>query len=174
MKTASLLLLLYYSLSSCAQTEKINQLDSAGKKNGRWILYLDAYGEKVADSAMATYYRYTYYDHGVHIYPMGGLTDKKGKIIASKNNNTKRLDGEYKCLDKNGKIKYIHVFENGEYISYKEFDKSGRLRTFFDYTKHCDNQPHSWYMYLYNDKGDTTYGECIKKDKNGQWPKMRG
>jgi len=56
-------------------------VDSNGKKDGKWILYFDAKGDKVKDSTTAVYWRYTYYDHGVHIYPMGGFIGKNGKIL---------------------------------------------------------------------------------------------
>lgn len=71
MKTiTSLFLFLGLTLNSLAQTEKLNQLDPNGKKEGKWIVYLDDYWNKV-DSSKASYYRFTWYDHGVNIHPMG-------------------------------------------------------------------------------------------------------
>ena len=159
------------------QTEPLNQVDSNGKKDGKWILYFDAKGDKVKDSTTAVYWRYTYYDHGVHIYPMGGFIGKNGKIEeptdSKQTGKIKRLDGEYKCYE-NGKLKFIHTFKDGEYISYKEFYPSGQLLSFFDYTKHYEGQPHSWYIYTYDKNGKVTYEGWTKKDENGKWPKMRG
>ena len=158
------------------QTEPLNQLTSDGKKDGKWILYLDSKGDKVKDSTTAVYWRYTYYDHGIHIYPMGGFTGKKGEIGSPDNKQAgkiKMLDGEYKCYE-NGKLKFIHTFKEGEYISYKEYFSSGQLCTYFDYTKHFDGQPHSWYMYTYDKTGKATYEGWVKKDEQGNWPKMRG
>ncbi|MBL7891316.1 MAG: hypothetical protein JNL63_01700 [Bacteroidia bacterium] len=175
----SILFFLAISTLSKSQTEKLNQLDSAGNKDGKWILYLDFKGDKVKDSSNAFYYRYTYYDHGIHIYPMGGFIGKNGKIESTTNDNhqtgkIKLLNGEYRCFDNKGRLIFIHVFKNGEYVSYKEFYKTGELQTYFDYTKHCNEQPRSWYIYSYDKKGIITYTECVSKNKNGKWPKMRG
>jgi antitoxin component YwqK of YwqJK toxin-antitoxin module len=162
---------------SFAQTEKINQM-SNGNKDGKWVLYLDALGGKV-DSSKAVYCRYTYYDNGIHIHPMGNLISKGGKIEAKENSSVtigkaKLLDGEYKCYGKSGRLEYIHVFKNGEYVLYKEFFETGELSTFFDYEKHCPGQPHSWYMYTYDKRGKITYEGPTCKDAQGNWPKMRG
>src|SRR5687767_5113357 len=79
------------------QVESINQYDSTGKKNGKWILYLDGTGKSKADSTNYTYYRYTFYSHGTHLHPMGGLIEKGGRIekdsTVAPNSNPKLLDG---------------------------------------------------------------------------------
>lgn len=179
MKTILTLLFLASVLVSFSQTETLNQLDKNGKKDGKWILYLDSKGTKLKDSTDALYMRYTYYDHGLNIYPMGNFITKNGKMelpisnIESKG-KIKLLDGEYKCFDKKGRILFIHVFKNGEYVSYKEFSKSGELQTFFDYTKHCEGQSHSWYLYTYDKTGKIKTEMCVKKNENGKWPGMAG
>lgn len=161
-----------------SQTKTLNQFDADGKKHGQWVLYLDEYGNKTNDSIEATYYRYTHYDHGIHTQPMGGFIPKTGKIEAPsnqvKNNKPILLDGEYKCLDKKGRILYCHVFHNGNYVSYKEYYTTGELHKHFDYTTHCTEQEHSWYMYIYSKDGKEEYRECIMKDEFGNWPKMKG
>jgi hypothetical protein len=179
MKISVATLLLLFSTSFFSQNEKLNQYDSLGKKHGKWILYLDELGDKVRDTTKATCFRYTWYDHGVHIYPMGGFIVKSGKLVSPDGKapvigQPTMLNGEYKCYDKNGKLKFVHVFENGNYISYTEFYKSGEKLSFFDYAKHCDDQPWSWYMYTCDKKGNVTYQECISKGLNGKWPPMRG
>ncbi|MCW3085278.1 MAG: hypothetical protein JWP12_2644 [Bacteroidetes bacterium] len=179
MKTIFILSTILLSFSAAySQTEPLNQLDSAGKKDGKWILYLDYKGDKLKDSVDAAYWRYTYYDNGVHIYPMEGFISENGKIESTGNSKQtskiKILDGEYKCFDSEGHLRFIHVFKNGEYISYKEFYKSGALQEYFDYTKHYEGQPHSWYIYTYDKTGEVTYEGWTKKDANGHWPPMRG
>ena len=168
---------LFFQLFSFSQTETLNQLNENGKKDGKWILYLDKNGNALADSIKAKYWRYTYYDNGIHIYPMGAFIEKGDKIIPSKvadsTQSIQMLDGEYTCAKKNGRVKFIHEFKNGEYVSYKEFHKSGIISNHFDYTKHCDNQIHSWYMYLHDENGKILVEECIKKDENGNWPTMK-
>ncbi len=179
MKTIFILSVILLSFTSAyGQAEPLNQLDNAGKKDGKWILYLDYKGDKVKDSVDAAYWRFTYYDHGVHIYPMGGFISKNGKIESTgdkeQTNKIKMLDGEYKCFDNKGHLQFIHVFKNGNYVSYKEFYPSGELHTYFDYTEHYEAQPHSWYMYTYDKTGKVTYEGWTKKDEKGHWPSMAG
>ena len=158
-----------------AQQEPLNQRDASGKPDGKWIVYLDAKWNKT-DSSKAVYYRYTWFDHGVNIHPMGpGSARMETTADSSKQDRKiKLLDGEYKWYDAKGRLKYMHVFKNGEYVAYKEYYSSGGVQTFIDYTKHCENQPHSWTLYLYDKKGNLTLTSPTCKDKKGQWPKMRG
>lgn len=179
MKTTLLTLLICIGLGNAfAQTTSLNQYDSANKQNGRWLVYLDANGAKVKDSTMAVYKRYTWFDHGVNVYPMGWLTEKGGKIettgAPAEKGKIVLLNGEYKGYDKDGKLKFVHVFDNGNYISYKEYFPSGTMQTFFDYTKHCDGQEHSWYMYSYDETGKLILENCTKKGADGKWPRMKG
>jgi hypothetical protein len=177
MKIRPLILLILFAPLIYGQTEPLNQLDSTGKKHGKWVLYLDAIGGKLKDSANAVYWRYTWYDHGVHIQPMGDFIGKKGRIESNSSIQTGKcniLDGEYKCFDSNGRLRFVHFFSNGEYAFYKEFGTKGNLVTFFDYTKHADGQPHSWYMYTYDKNGNVNYEGFVKKDLKGKWPRMRG
>jgi hypothetical protein len=159
------------------QMDSLNKFDSNHKKDGKWILYLDSRGDKVPDSTKAAFWRYTWYDHGTHIYPMGGFIDKNGKIEGQQNREAggkpQMLDGEYKCYEK-GKLKFVHTFKNGEYISYKEYFSSGQICSYFDYTKHFEGQPHTWYIYTYDKTGKLTFEGWIKKDEHGHWPSMRG
>src|SRR5688572_16648953 len=84
-----------------AQTAAINQVDENGEKNGKWIVYWDENWDQV-DSASATYIRYTYYDHGVNLYPMGSAGGNKFKL--EKPGEDKLLHGEYKWYDGKGKL----------------------------------------------------------------------
>lgn len=171
----SILITLIIVLSSNSQTKNYNQLDSAGKKHGKWVVYLNQYWKKVTDSSAASYFRYTYYDHGVNIYPMGPC-GKKGYRLESnlkQSNQLNLLDGEYKWYDSKGRLSSIHVFKNGEYISCKEFYTSGELNQLFDYTKKCENSEHGWQVSVYDKKGTVKLTSMTCKDKNNQWPKMR-
>ncbi len=168
---------LAFIINSFSQ-EKINQLDTEGKRDGKWIIYLDSTAwKRVKDSCNASYFRYSYYDHGVNINPMGRAGKKGWKLECFSNSEPpvgkiKLLDGEYKWIDSEGKVRFIHSFNKGEYILYKEFYPSGKLHTFFDYTKKWEGQPHSWYIYSYDKKGDLKYEGYVKKDKDGHWPSM--
>lgn len=66
------------------------------------------------------------------------------------------------------------MFKNGEYISCKEYFPTGELSQNFDYTKKCEGQQHGWTVYIYNKKGNMTHILPTCKDKDGNWPKMRG
>jgi antitoxin component YwqK of YwqJK toxin-antitoxin module len=157
------------------QTESINKLNSYNKKDGKWSVYLDSEWNKV-DSNKAIFVRYTWFDNGVNIHPMGagGAKMEATSTTPKKVGLFTILDGEYKWYDKNGKLKYTHIFKDGEYESYKEFYPTGELQTLFDYTKKCEGQPHSWTIFIYDKNGNLikTTGTC--KDENGKWPKMRG
>jgi len=172
-------LLISLSAFSFSQAEKLNQFDDKGKKDGKWILYLDSKWNKLKDSTTAVYCRYTYYDHGVHSYPMGA-GGKKNWICIRMGDGIQKigkmilLDGEYRWSDPKGRTIYIHTLKNGEYLSYKEYYESGELHEFFDYTKHFEGQPLSWYIYVYDKKGKVTYEGWTKKDEKGNWPVMRG
>lgn len=172
------LLLLLFSIQYFLIGQTTNQFDAEGKKHGIWKLFLDHKGAKLNDSIGAVYFRYTYYDHGVHVYPMGNFIGKGGRIeengLAKSTTGIKMLDGEYKCFDKKGKLNYIHTFKDGVYVSYKEYYPNGKLHTFFDYTKHYKDQPYSWYLIEYKKNGDVKYEDFVRKDDTGKWPNMRG
>jgi hypothetical protein len=178
MKTLLLLFTFLLSQLASAQSEKINQLDSAGKRHGKWLRYLDQNWKTTDDSSKAAYVRYTFYDHGINLYPMGACGKKGWKLEAPENpdksSGIKMLDGEYKWYNEKGKLIFYHVFSKGEYVSYKEYYSSGKLHSSFDYTKHFSGQPHSWYMTEYDKSGAIKYEGYTKKDEKGHWPLMRG
>ena len=98
MKTILTLVFFGSALFSFGQTEKLNQFDKEGKEDGKWIIFLDSKGDKLKDSANAAYCRYTYFDHGVNIYPMSGFITNGGKIEHAPSNTEssskmKLLDG---------------------------------------------------------------------------------
>ena len=177
-KTVIAILILCISKMLSAQEEKINQFDSAGKKHGKWKRYLDAYWNVVDDTNKAVFWRYTFFDHGVNVHPMGA-GGKKGWTMESDEKNPspgkiKMLNGVYTWRDKKGRVIYEHVLLDGVYVSYKEFFKSGKLQTHFDYNKHAEGQPLSWYITVYNESNKIVYEGFTKKNEKGEWPKMRG
>jgi hypothetical protein len=177
MRTIITFLLICLSLASQGQ-EGINQLDSLGKKHGTWIIYLNDQWKAAKDTSAATYYRYTWYDHGVNVYPMGAGGEKGWTLVSpegsTQTGKMKMLDGEYKWLDEKGRVRFVHYLNKGKYVWYKEFFPSGELNTLFDYTKKCDGQPHSWYICVYDKKGTIKYEDYTRKDEKGNWPVMRG
>ncbi|HLC82527.1 MAG TPA: hypothetical protein VJI69_01775 [Bacteroidia bacterium] len=147
-----------FTLFSYSQTEALNQFDESNKKDGKWIVYLNKNWREVKDSSKATYYRYTFYNHGRDVYPMGPC-GKNGWKLESIANTTqtgglKLLDGEYKWFDKKGRIFSIHILKNGDYISCKEFYPSGLIHQHFNYTKKWGDLPHNWCISVYDKKGN--------------------
>ncbi|HEV7231370.1 MAG TPA: hypothetical protein VGO45_08590 [Bacteroidia bacterium] len=171
MKSLILFLILTTSaLFSNAQTGSINQLDSAGKKNGKWVVYMNAGWQELKDSASAVYGKYTYFVHGTNLYPMGPR-EKKWKIERTggsdrKTGAAKLLDGEYKWMDEEGRTRFVDVFKNGDYQSYKRYYTSGKINQVFDYTKNWKGVPHTWCAYEHDKKGNVTY-YYMRKGPNG-------
>lgn len=162
-----------------SQSEPLNQLDAKGKKNGKWIVWLDKDWKKASDSTTAVYFRYNYFDHGANLYPMGpcgggGYTLQVVKGGSVKKGNAVLLDGEYNWVNQKGKIRSTHNLQNGMYVSCKEFYSNGQLQTHFDYTKKCEGQPHSSYTHLYDKKGNLKGSFPFCKDEKGGWPKSKG
>jgi len=142
------------------QTESLNKFDSDGKKDGNWTVYYNAKGKEVSDSARAIYTRYTWYEHGKDIYPFD-LCRRKDKIIFSQGNEQsdglKLLNGEYKIVDKNGNVKSIHVFNKGEYFSYRNFYSSGQLHEYCNFTNRFFEEPHTYCKRVYSKTGAVKY-----------------
>lgn len=178
MKTKSTLIIILLTMTSfiIGQTSGISQLNAKGKKDGKWIVYLDKDWKKVEDSTKALYCRYTYFDQGINIYPMGPCGGKGYKLEPSSADSKKIivLEGEYKWYDAKGNLSSVHVFKNGEYVSCKEYFSTGELSQYFDYTKKCEGQPHGWEVTVYDKKGNIKLSSMTCKDKNGKWPLMRG
>ena len=81
MKTNIYILLLFcFTLTAFSQNNLINQKDSIGKKHGKWLVYWDSNWKEVKDSSQSVYHRYTVYDHGENIYPMGSCGAKSWKL----------------------------------------------------------------------------------------------
>jgi hypothetical protein len=178
MKTNLLFTLVLCSLfSSVSSQEKINQVDSAGKKFGRWIVYLDKNWERTEDTAKALYFRYTHYEDGTNIYPMGpcGLKGYRLEEVSQeiKTKRPKLLDGEYKWYDAKGRLSSVHILKKGEYVSCTEYYKTGEIEQHFDYTKKCYDHEHGWVVYNYNKKGEKQFESWMCK-QNGKWPPTKG
>lgn len=175
-KIPSLLLFCFLTVICYAQTEKLNQFDSNGKKDGKWIVWLDNNWDKVKDSSKAVYFRYNYFDHGASLYPMGPCGKKGWKLesIVAPGTPAKILNGTYKWYDKEGKLSSEHILKNGEYVSCKEYYPTGELNQHFDYTKKCKGHVHGWGVYIYDKTGKLTLTSWMCKDSDGVWPKTRG
>ena len=155
-----------------AQSEKINQLDPNGKKDGKWIEYLDAKWKVVNDSSRASYYAYNYYRHGENLFIISfgdeyKLYDKLETTggSAQQDNKIKILDGEYKWLDKQGRTVSVGSFKNGEHVWSKYYfwkrDKekmAGTLHEYYDFTKKYKDQKNSYYMEVYDENGKMIKG----------------
>lgn len=156
-------------LSSAGQTTSINQYNSDHKKQGKWIVYWDDNWKEVNDSSKASFYRYTFFDNGENIYPMGPCGKKGWKLETTNKSESKPalVDGEYKWKDKNGKLSSTHVFLKGEYQECKEYFSDGKLSQHFAYTKKFRDQPNTYCIYHYNKKGELKF--YIMHKSRGAW-----
>jgi hypothetical protein len=174
-----IVLLFLFTMTFHSYCQDINKYDENGKKHGKWTRYLDKYWKVVDDSSKAVYFRYTFYDHGLNVHPMGPTGSKGDKMIfvgdSSKQTpkQIKILDGEYYWYDSNNTLRFVHILKNGVYVFYKEYYKTGELETIFDYTRHAKDQPWSWYIITFDKQGKVTY-EGYTMKSNGKWPAMRG
>ena len=99
---------------------QLNQYDAQHKKHGPWVVYLNSWWKEVSDSTRATYRKYTWYDHGENLYPMGPR-DKHWKLVHkdssdSDSSRIKLLNGSYTWIDKKGVTRGIDVFSKGQYV----------------------------------------------------------
>jgi antitoxin component YwqK of YwqJK toxin-antitoxin module len=166
----TLLLFLFNVNNITGQTPGQDHVDATEKK----VVYLDADWRKMEDSSRAVFYRYTYFERGANIYPMGPCGRKGYRLEPTSEANTKTLlDGKYTWYTAKGNLSSVHVFKNGEYVSYKEYFRTGELKQEFDYTKKCEGQLHGWKLTIYDKKGRIKRCEWVCKDRNGSWPLMR-
>ncbi|MES2513338.1 MAG: hypothetical protein V4580_04310 [Bacteroidota bacterium] len=92
MKTNLYTLLLFnFTLTAFSQNTSLNQKDSLGKKHGQWLVYWDANWKELTDSSQSVFHRYTVYDHGENIYPMGSCGAKDWKLESEKKPESKLL-----------------------------------------------------------------------------------
>lgn len=167
-------LILFFGLAEFAfsQTESLNQLDAAGKKNGKWIVWLNDIWKEVKDSSEASYCRYTRYDHGDNIYPMAMWGAKNWKLESSGGNNphigkVKLIDGDYKWVDNKGTVRSTHKFINGECVVNNFFRSSGELYDTYDYTKQWNGLAYTWLITQHDKKGGVKY--FYSQKLKGKW-----
>jgi hypothetical protein len=165
------------SLSLLAQSEKINQLDAKGKKDGKWIEYIDEKFRIIKDSSKAVFCAYNNYDHGENIYTIsfGNISGIAYKMEHTANSGSSTgkinmLDGEYKWFDKKGRIVVIDSFKNGEHIASKYYawrvwdswlgrplgfrnKLTGKLHEDYDFTKTYMSQPYTYHVDAFETNG---------------------
>lgn len=174
-----LLLIPFTGFCSCGLTvgrDTLNQRDSTGKKNGYWVLYLNRSLHNKKDSNRACYYRYTYYDHGVNLYPMGGV-DKKWTLTHTPSNNKHmgtitELDGTFTWKDNKGITRAVITYKNGLCCIFRWFYPSGEEYYTWDYTRPFRKQAHTYTYYFYDKHRNIKYYYFRKI--NGQWLLIRG
>ncbi len=152
-----------------------HEVTAQTKAYKRWI-YLDKNWNPIVDTSNYSYKRLTLIDGETNIRPLGNFDDNyllKREIDSTVSKNDKILDGKYTWYDSNGNKVWEYVFENGESVSYREFRKKGQVKTYFDFTTHAENDPLSYYVYVYNKSSTKLEVSCIQKDEKGNWPRMR-
>jgi hypothetical protein len=159
-----------------AQTASLNGFDAKGKKDGRWIMYMNYHGGKEKDSTKAVYKRYTTYKHGVDLYPIITLSEIKGRIETTGVKPTPGkpvlLDGEYITYDAKGRLGIAHTFNKGEYVSNQVYYAPGKMRDQVNFAKHCEGQDNSVTVYYFDMAGKLLKEGCVKRAVNGRLIKM--
>lgn len=180
MKTKYFLGFFFLSLSIClfGQQSTINQLDTIGKKYGKWIEYLNSKWFAMSDSTKAVFYRYNYFDHGEKIYTEINYKSRHKLVcndsIKQKNKRLILLDGEYKWYDKKGRLLSDDYFQKGDLVWGKSYTwgifrkklTGKKIHEYFDYSKKYNGQPNSFYSELY-DKDGNVKKYYMMKGKNG-------
>lgn len=156
MKNIYLLLFLNLNLIAFSQNDSLNRVDVNGKKHGKWLVYWDTNWRELKDSSKSVYHRYTVYDHGENIYPMGSCGGKGWKMESSGEPLSKLLDGTYKWYNSKGHLSSEHLFKNGKYLDCKEYTADGKLSQHFAYSKIYKGQANTYGLYQYN-KSNTKY-----------------
>jgi len=150
----------------------LNQFDKNDKKHGKWEIYESYQWQDMESPDDAHYLRYTFYDHGVDLNGMGQLAIKKNTIehegpVEEQIKGLKLMSGTYNVLDSKRRLLFVHELINGEYISYKEFNKSGKLKTEMDYLQGYMEQEHTYKVTTYNKSGKATVFFHQNTDKWG-------
>ncbi len=174
MKKIASILFLILTISIYGQS-KMNQYNSSGKKHGKWAVYLDNEWKEIKDSSKASFIKYTYFDNGTNLYPMGprdkswmlknsnGVSSTTGLVI---------LNGEYSWIDKKGQLRAVDVFKNGEYVMHKFYYSNGKINQIFDYTKKYKGQDYTYTISEYNKDGKMKF--YIHRNGTSGWMLYEG
>lgn len=149
-------LFLFLCATLSLQAQPSNRRTSE-KKQGPSLVYLDAAWFKVKDSTKAVYCRYTYFEKGENIYPMGPR-DRKWTLKHNGEETrmpcgARLLNGEYVWVDGKGRTRSIDHFDSGNYVKYQWFYKSGQINQVFNYREHWREQEHTYQVKLYSKTG---------------------
>lgn len=171
MKTLILFFLALTAMSHIAisQVDTLNNIDVNNEKTGWWIIYLDQDLAVTTDMSKAKYYKFSYFDGKFDYFNTGKLGTNKNPVIATAsslvNNDIPALNGEYKANYCNGQTRFILIAQNGKLKEYKEFYKTGTLKTRFDYTESCGDTPFHYCIYLFKKDGSLKTKTTIQTPK---------
>jgi hypothetical protein len=172
MKFLITLLVCITGITTAHSQTTLNQRDTNGKKDGKWIIYLDEKWKPVNDSSHAYYSRYTYYDHGVDIYPIG-RGKNSFRITAGKINTIKGkpllLNDDYRWADKEGTTRSTNSYKNGEPVHIQFFYANGKQSRDFDYTKTWKDEPHTYHVIVFDKSGVPSAYFYMRKEKGNAW-----
>lgn len=175
-----ILIILFVPLLSFAQNqtagEKINMPDSNGKKQGKYLEYIDRNWHTTGNIRDAYYSRYSYYNHGTPLtIPANTYTNSDkltidGKDAVNTKGEPKLLNGRYCWYDKKGALKDILTYKDGEIVTDSNYYKAGgknkpagRLCAFFNSTNKYQGQPDSWYVEKYDNDGKVIFKGHFRK-----------
>jgi hypothetical protein len=159
------------------QDSSINRLDPKGKKNGKWIEYLNRNWNILKDSNTAVYFRFVYYDQGTKIVQEKYVRENSSVESLAYISQPKLpilLDSEYRWYDKQGRLLSDNLYRKGERVWTKTYlwDKANKdltgknVRQYVDYTKKYNDQPNTCYSEIYDKNGKAKI-YYLRKGKDG-------
>ncbi len=153
---------LFTKLSICQNSfsnDSINKYSKDNKKNGIWIEYLDRDWNEVKpeEKNNAYFFRYVFYDNGFRV--TSTLKPDKHKIkkdtLLDIPNKPIVLNGKYAFYYKNGTpfctVEYSNGLESGKQYY---FNTKGVLINEYFYDRKWENNPYTFFVKEYNNKGE--------------------
>lgn len=163
--------LITFRLPCLSQDNKINQFDSQGRRNGKWLIYVDKNWKAVKDTNIASFKLYELFLNGKSNYHLIGKRKHTGNLGSKIDTINKLLDGEYKWYDKQGILTDWYIFKKGDIVMQKHYSKNGDILDYSDYNITYDNEPYSFGMYLrdYRKSQSNVYTFFIYRKGNSGW-----
>jgi hypothetical protein len=152
---------------SFAQDTTLNRFNTSGQKHGKWLVYLDNNWKEVSDSSQAVYRRFTIYDNGFNIFPMGPSGKKGWKLRPETAGNSGLLNGEYSWVKPNGEVNSTHSFTDGQYNDCKEYDSNGNMIQHFDFSKRYKDELNTYFLYQYDKNANLKRFYIMRNGREG-------
>ena len=152
MKYVYISILLIYCFVVFGQPSALNQFNGSGKRQGKWLIYIDKNWKEVKDTNLYVYKFYDEYLNGKPLIGIGKIKHNE-RLEEPTENEDKFLNGEYKWIKKNNTLLEKHFFRNGELVNSQYYKKNNVVEYYIDYTITYENNPYTYGMYYYMKNG---------------------